>query len=75
MTDAMKAVQITRYGGPEAIDGTVVVRVRAFGANHAEAYFRTGAWGDVARISGIECVGQVHHPGGAGWLSGSACSR
>jgi NADPH:quinone reductase len=33
--------------------------VKAFGLNHAEVYFRKGAWGDVAEISGIECVGVV----------------
>jgi len=33
--------------------------VKAFGINHAEIYFRSGAWGDVAEISGIECVGIV----------------
>jgi NADPH:quinone reductase-like Zn-dependent oxidoreductase len=71
---SMKAVVITRYGGPEVLEfqavpapvvspGTVVVRVRAFGINHAEAYFRRGIWGDVAKISGIECVGEVHDPG------------
>lgn len=74
MKDMMKAVRFTKFGGPEvlepatvpipeAIDGTVVVRVRALGLNHAEAYFRRGVWGEVARISGIECVGEVHGPG------------
>jgi NADPH:quinone reductase-like Zn-dependent oxidoreductase len=70
----MKAIVITRYGDrdvlrieerpiPEATDGTVVVRVRAFGLNHAEAYFRKGVWGDVAKVTGIECVGEVQDPG------------
>jgi NADPH:quinone reductase-like Zn-dependent oxidoreductase len=27
--------------------------------NHAEIYFRQGVWGDVAKVSGIECVGIV----------------
>jgi len=48
---------------PEATKDTLVLRVRAFGLNHAEAYFRQGVWGDVARVSGIECVGEVHDPG------------
>ncbi len=39
--------------------GHVVIEVKAFGLNHAEVYFRKGAWGDVAEISGIECVGTV----------------
>jgi NADPH2:quinone reductase len=66
----MKAVVITAYGGPEALalaerpdpapkPGMVRIAVKAFGLNHAEAYFRAGAWGDVAEISGIECVGEV----------------
>jgi NADPH2:quinone reductase len=70
----MRAIVITKYGEPEvlreqrlplpaATPGTVVVRVRAFGLNHAEAYFRKGAWGDVAKVTGIECAGEVHDPG------------
>jgi NADPH:quinone reductase len=70
----MRAIVITKYGNPEvlqerrlpipaATDDTVVVRVRAFGLNHAEAYFRKGVWGDVARVTGIECAGEVHDPG------------
>jgi NADPH2:quinone reductase len=66
----MRAVIITRYGGPEVLavqerpapvpkSGHVVIDVKAFGLNHAEIYFRSGAWGDVAEISGIECVGVV----------------
>jgi NADPH:quinone reductase-like Zn-dependent oxidoreductase len=70
----MRAIVITKYGDPEvlreerrpvpeATPGTVVVRVRAFGLNHAEAYFRKGIWGDVAKITGIECAGEVHDSG------------
>jgi NADPH2:quinone reductase len=66
----MKAIVIKRHGGPEVLaieerpapapkPGHVVIRVKAFGLNHAELYFRAGAWGDVAEISGIECVGLV----------------
>src|ERR1700716_4140085 len=66
----MRAMVITRHGGPEALaleerpsplpaPGHVVSEVKAFGLNHAEIYFRKGAWGDVAEISGIECVGLV----------------
>lgn len=75
--NTMKAIVITKYGEPEvlrieerpipeATDGTVVVRVHAFGLNHAEAYFRRGVWGDVAKITGIECAGEVHDPGRTG---------
>jgi NADPH:quinone reductase-like Zn-dependent oxidoreductase len=39
--------------------GEVLIEVKAFGLNHAEVYFRKGVWGDVAEITGIECVGLV----------------
>jgi NADPH:quinone reductase len=64
----MRAIIITRYGGPEVLEiqerpdprpapGYVIIEVKAFGLNHAEVYFRSGAWGDVAEITGIECAG------------------
>jgi NADPH:quinone reductase-like Zn-dependent oxidoreductase len=67
----MKAIVIQQYGGPEVLvveevgepqpkAGEVVIEVKAFGLNHAEIYFRKGVWGEVARISGIECVGLVN---------------
>jgi NADPH:quinone reductase-like Zn-dependent oxidoreductase len=66
----VKAIVITEPGGPEVLAltelpdpvptaGEVLIRVRAFGLNHAEAYMRSGAWGQVARIPGIECAGTV----------------
>jgi NADPH:quinone reductase len=66
----MRAIVIKQYGGPEVLAieerpapeperGQVVIEVKAFGLNHAEVYFRKGVWGDVAEISGIECVGIV----------------
>jgi NADPH:quinone reductase len=66
----MRAIVIQRYGGPEVLviedrpmpipkPGEVLIEVKAFGLNHAEIYFRQGAWGDVAEISGIECAGLV----------------
>jgi NADPH2:quinone reductase len=67
---AMRAIIIKQYGGPEVLaieerpepeakPGHVVIEVKAFGLNHAEIYFRKGVWGDVAEISGIECAGLV----------------
>lgn len=66
----MKAVYRKKFGGsdvltisevetPTAQPGTVLIRVRAFGLNHAELYMRRGQWGDAAAISGIEGVGNV----------------
>jgi NADPH:quinone reductase-like Zn-dependent oxidoreductase len=66
----MRAIVIKQYGGPEVLQieerpdpepkpGHVVIDVKAFGLNHAEIYFRKGAWGNVAEITGIECVGTV----------------
>lgn len=72
----MKAIVITSYGGPETLAitelpdpvpaaGEVLIRVRAFGLNHAEVYMRSGAWGQVAQVPGIECAGTVAaDPGG-----------
>jgi NADPH:quinone reductase-like Zn-dependent oxidoreductase len=68
----MKAMIFRDHGGPEQFQladmpapdpmpGTVVIRVKAFGLNRAETYMRQGLWGDVARITGIECVGTVEH--------------
>lgn len=66
----MRAIVIERYGGPEQLaikdlsepepaSGHVVIEVKAFGLNHAETYMRKGLWGEVAKVSGIECVGVV----------------
>jgi NADPH:quinone reductase len=66
----MRAIVRQQFGGPEQLiiqevpipepqPGTVVIRVKAFGLNHAETYMRRGDWGDVAKVSGIECVGVV----------------
>jgi len=66
----VRAIVIEQFGGPEQLvlkdipdpvpgKGDVLIRVKAFGINRAETYFRRGLWGDVARVSGIECVGEV----------------
>jgi NADPH2:quinone reductase len=66
----MKAMIIQRYGGPEQLvlrelpvpqpaPGDILIRVKALGINHAEVFMRQGAWGDVAKVSGIEGVGEV----------------
>ncbi len=66
----MRAIVIKQFGGPEVLSieerpapepgpAQVLIEVKAFGLNHAEIYLREGIWGDVAEISGIECVGLV----------------
>jgi NADPH:quinone reductase-like Zn-dependent oxidoreductase len=68
----MRAIVFNGHGGPEVLsiaerpdphprDGMVIVRVRAFGLNRAATYMRRGIWGEVAAISGIECVGEVEN--------------
>lgn len=72
----MKAIVIEEFGGPESLvikdvappepeGGHVVIRVKAFGVNHAEIHMRKGEWAEWMPISGIECVGIVKAcPGG-----------
>ncbi|MER5726880.1 zinc-binding dehydrogenase [Streptomyces sp. NPDC002138] len=66
----MRAIVISAFGGPEVLTLTdlpdprpahdeVLIRVKAFGLNHAETYMRSGAWGEVAPVTGIECAGVV----------------
>jgi NADPH:quinone reductase-like Zn-dependent oxidoreductase len=68
----MKAYVIERPGGPEALElrdvpspepnaNEVKIRIRAFGLNRAEVYFRAGKMGAITapRVPGIEAVGEV----------------
>jgi len=68
----MLATVIAEYGGPEQLvlrdvpmptpaSGEILVKVKAFGLNHAETYMRQGVWENEVPIIGIECVGQVEH--------------
>jgi NADPH:quinone reductase len=71
-----RAIVIEKFGGPEClvykelpepepIAGQVVIKVKAFGINHAEMHMRRGEWAEAAEVSGIECVGLVKAgPGG-----------
>jgi NADPH:quinone reductase-like Zn-dependent oxidoreductase len=67
----MRAIIKQRHGGPEVLAigelpmpqadrDHVVIRVRAFGLNHAEAYVREGTWPFPTKVLGIECAGEVH---------------
>jgi NADPH:quinone reductase len=66
----MRAMVITEPGGPEVLqvqevtdpvpgEGEVLIRVKAFGVNHAETHMRKGEWPEATPISGIEAVGTV----------------
>lgn len=65
----MRAMVIQSYGGPENLrlqdlpiptpgSDDVRIQVRAFGVNRAETYMRKGAWPEISKVSGIECVGE-----------------
>ncbi|WP_454056566.1 zinc-binding alcohol dehydrogenase family protein [Cupriavidus sp. Marseille-Q8015] len=72
----MKAIVLNGFGGldvleyrdipkPQAVAGTVLIKIKAFGINHAEMHMRRGEWAEAAPVSGIECVGIVEAcPGG-----------
>jgi NADPH:quinone reductase-like Zn-dependent oxidoreductase len=72
----MRAIIIKRFGGLDSLvienlpdpvpqPGSVLIEVKAFGINHAEAHMRKGEWAEAATVSGIECVGLVKScPGG-----------
>ncbi|MEP6887849.1 MAG: zinc-binding alcohol dehydrogenase family protein [Nitrospirales bacterium] len=72
----MRAIVLEKFGGldslaikdipePEQKAGHVVIKIKAFGINHAEMHMRRGEWAEAAEVSGIECVGLVKScPGG-----------
>ncbi len=77
----MKAIVRKQYGSadeleirevprPEPGADAVLIRVKAFGLNRAEIYMRQGLWGEVAPISGIECVGTVAEDPAGEWQAG-----
>jgi NADPH2:quinone reductase len=66
----MRAIAFKQTGGPEVLkieerpipeprDGHIVIKVKAFGLNRAETYFRSGEWPTPVNVTGIECVGEV----------------
>jgi NADPH2:quinone reductase len=78
MNQTMRAVVLEQPGPPEMLllrdvpvpearEGQVLIRVRAFGLNRSELHFRrgVGSFGDFPRIPGIEAAGEVIDcPGG-----------
>ena len=68
----MRAIVMTEQGGPEVLsiqqipdpvasDGEVLIRVKAFGLNHADTYMRSGVWSFGIPVLGIEAAGVVEH--------------
>jgi NADPH:quinone reductase len=77
----MRAIVIKEHGGPEVLmieerpkprrlSGHVLIRVKAFGLNRAEVYFRKGLWPSPEPITGIECVGIVEEAPETSFLPG-----
>ena len=74
--ETMRAIVLEKFGGLDSLvyadipkplpkAGEVVIKVHAFGLNHAETHMRRGEWAEAAEVSGIECVGVVDScPGG-----------
>jgi NADPH:quinone reductase len=66
----MRAIVVTEHGGPEVLriqelpdpvanEGEVLIRVKAFGLNHADTYMRSGTWPFGIPVLGIEAAGTV----------------
>ncbi|MBV9416686.1 MAG: zinc-binding dehydrogenase [Solirubrobacterales bacterium] len=66
----MRAIVMTEHGGPEVLriqelpdpvagEGDVLIRVKAFGLNHADTYMRSGIWPFGIPVLGIEAAGIV----------------
>jgi NADPH:quinone reductase-like Zn-dependent oxidoreductase len=66
----MKAIVLDGFGDtshlvikdvdpPKPTEGFVLIRVKAFGVNHAETHMRKGEWAEAMPIIGVECVGIV----------------
>ncbi|KAI1428407.1 GroES-like protein [Xylaria sp. FL1777] len=76
MAGSMRAIVISTFGGPEVLvyqnvakpvpgADEVLIRVHAFGVNHAEMHMRKGEWDEWNPVTGLECVGTVEsypHP-------------
>ena len=78
----MKAIVIEKFGSPDVLvikdvpkpdpkPGFALIRVKAFGINHAEGHMRKGQWPESTPISGVECVGIVEACPGAEFEPGT----
>jgi NADPH2:quinone reductase len=79
----MRAVVMTEHGGPEVLqirelpdpvpgDGEVLIRVKAFGLNHADTSMRSGVWQFGIPVLGIEAAGTVEQDPSGKLAPGSA---
>ncbi|KAI1278496.1 GroES-like protein [Xylaria sp. FL0933] len=70
MAESMRAIVISKFGGPEVLvyqdvakpvpgADEVLIRVHAFGVNHAEMHMRKGEWDEWNPVTGLECVGTI----------------
>src|SRR5215475_1214722 len=68
--DTMNAILVEEFGAPEVLKmkkvptpepepGRAIIKIKAFGINHAEMYMRRGEWAESMPIIGIECAGVV----------------
>ena len=66
----MRAIVMSEHGGPDVLqiqelpdpvpaDGEVLIRVKAFGLNHADTYMRSGVWQFGIPVLGIEAAGTI----------------
>ncbi|KAJ7064023.1 GroES-like protein [Mycena amicta] len=68
----MRAIVVSQFGAvetslkmhtdvptPKPTPGYAIIKIKAFGVNHAEMHMRRGEWAESMPIIGIECVGVV----------------
>jgi NADPH2:quinone reductase len=79
----VRAIVMTHHGGPDVLEtrvlpdptpasGEVLIRVRAFGLNHADTYMRAGVWSFGIPVLGIECAGVVEEDPDGRFAPGTA---
>jgi NADPH:quinone reductase-like Zn-dependent oxidoreductase len=79
----VRAIVMTHHGGPDVLEtreladpspasGEVLIRVRAFGLNHADTYMRAGVWSFGIPVLGIECAGVVEEDPDGRFAPGAA---
>jgi NADPH:quinone reductase len=79
----MRAIVMSEPGGPEVLqirelpdpvpgEGEVLIAVKAFGLNHADAYMRSGVWQFGIPVLGIEAAGTVKQDRSGKFAPGTA---